>query len=73
MANKKVKMTCHTNPDKVVNLVVGDKYWTFYKNPHTNFVQVLETTYKADRTDLQRIKEDKIFATQKEAKAASEK
>jgi hypothetical protein len=43
---------------------IGAKYWTYYKNNATGYIQVLEATNNDDMVDAERENEGRVFTTQ---------
>lgn len=49
----------------------NQRYWTYFKNKQTGFVQVLEATWEGSWTDFRREDEGRIFKSKEEADKAS--
>ena len=53
--------------------VIGSRYWTSYINYRTNYIQILETTWKNDRIDNLRRNQGRIFKSKKDAESYVER
>lgn len=52
---------------------IGSRYWTSYINYRTNYIQILETTWKNDRIDNLRRNQGRIFKSKKDAESYVER
>lgn len=50
---------------------VGDKYYTYYRNNKTGFLQVTEATWEGSMIDYRREDQGRIFKSMQEATRAS--
>lgn len=52
---------------------IGSRYWTSYINYRTNYIQILETTWKNDCIDNLRRNQGRIFKSKKDAESYVER